>query len=202
MPFIFLAALDAGVIAAGYGLIAVTLGVLIIAGRRGRLGHPARSGVSTLTWGGLPFLLAAIAVGGVGALPAPGDAHASAVCPLPLCPDPVAGALPPFVGARVSGPPVRPISPAMIAFSLLAGGLLPFLACRPGGAGRLWSVRASAPRSLCSLPGGAAQIEQLLATLQAWFVRPLPIPPKPSRCSFACRPDHVDPLSGGDHAAH
>ena len=170
MPFIFPAALDAlGVIAAGYGLIAVTLGLgLVIAGRRGRLGQPA--GRFYPTWGGLPFLLVALAVGGVGALLPPAMHTHPLFAPFHFALILLPGLFLLSLVLVAAGRPFALSLRRMIA--LLAGGASTVFIAVPVELVGLMVSAGIGAAVVMLLPGGAAQVEQLLAMLQGWAVRP------------------------------
>jgi hypothetical protein len=170
MPFVFPAALDVfGVIIAGYGLIAMTLGVgLVIAGRRGWLARPARRFYPK--WGGAVFVLAGIAVGVIGVL-LPPSTHAQ---PL-FAPFHFALILLPglflFSLVIASAGKASAISLRRLVLMLAGGASTLFVALPVELIGLVLSAGAAVVVTLL-LPGGAAHIDQLMALMQRWSERP------------------------------
>ena len=170
MPFVFPAALDGfGVIVAGYGLIAVTLGIsLITAGRQGRFARPPRWFYPK--WGGAPFLLAGIVVGAVGVL-LPSGSHAHPLFAvfhfaLILLPGLFLLSLVMVAAGKASA-----ISLRRLVVMVAGGASSVFVAMPVELIGLVLSVGAGVVVTLL-LPGGASQIESLTALLQRWSERP------------------------------
>jgi hypothetical protein len=170
MPFAFPGALEAiGVVVAGYGLIAVTLGIgLVVAGRRGWLGRPA-------SWfyprrGGSLFLLSALVVSVLGALlPAQMQAH-PLFAPFHFALILLPGLFLLSVVISVAGKPSS-ISLRRLVI-LLAGGASTLFIAIPVEIIGLGLSAGFGVAAVLLLPGGPAQVEQLMAILQGWVDRP------------------------------